>query len=243
MVTAKHPNALPQWEPGEDSSAARKGVPLSVYAVGFYLACLALSLGLGWLVGYRLLDVQVTLYRVCNYAWLLLIPFVVVHSFVLLLRRRGGWRILLGPALAIPIVIFLSPEPSKWIVVRDTLKVGRLAVLPASAVEVRALDRSYLFTGERYLRFRVSPEDIERFIADSPALKEAPVESFDLTTTAAIEPAYRGPLTHPDEPEWYRGEVRGKGRRYEISPGNGYSYGEVIIIEGSNVVLVRVVWS
>ncbi|AQQ71660.1 hypothetical protein SMSP2_02037 [Limihaloglobus sulfuriphilus] len=55
---------------------------------------------------------------------------------------------------------------------------GRLAQLPESAFGVKAEGWSSMFTGDDYMMFKADPEDIEKFIADSPSLKGIEPELF-----------------------------------------------------------------
>ena len=47
----------------------------------------------------------------------------------------------------------------------------------------------------------------------------------------------------PSVPPWYREEIRGNGRRYEIPAEGFHNWGEVIVDDVNNIVYINVIWS
>lgn len=138
------------------------------------------------------------------------------------------------------------------------LKVGRLAKLPQSATDIKAEGWNSIFTGEDYLMFCATPEDIEKFIAESPSIKDTKPDIFssdkmylpyyepnDFTDDADWDAYFRHKYfqTHKGQPEWYNIEIRLKGRRYEIPSFEHHNWGSVIINDETNTVYINVIWS
>jgi len=138
------------------------------------------------------------------------------------------------------------------------LKAGRLAELPQSAKNIKAEGWNSIFTGEDYLMFCATPKDIEKFIAESPSIKDTEPEIFsldkmylpyyepnDFTDDADWDAYYKHKyfFTHKSQPEWYKIEIRLKGRRYEIPSFEHHNWGSVIINDETNTVYINVIWS
>ena len=141
------------------------------------------------------------------------------------------------------------------------LRNGRLADLPESATDVKVYGWAGIFTGEDYLMFRATPEDIEKFIAKSPSLKGATPEIFDSEhmhlpyqkeeesyTEEEFENRYKQKYFFPYhmDPKWYDLTIKVKGRQYEI-PGDpnkkGHNSGSVLINDETDTVYIYVIWS
>ena len=110
-------------------------------------------------------------------------------------------------------------------------------------------------SGEEYLKFKASPDDIELFLAASPILKDKECVNYTEDKMRLAYPEdykeneglYNTPheyfFPHHMAPDWYKGEIEGLGRRYEIQP-DGYHYpGEVIIDDESGIVFVYLIFS
>jgi hypothetical protein len=138
------------------------------------------------------------------------------------------------------------------------LKDGRLAELPVSATDIKAEGWNGIFTGECYLVFCATPEDIEKFIAESPSIKDTEPEIFssekmylpycepnDFTYDADLEAYFEHKYFFPrkSQPEWYNIAIRLKGRRYEIPAFKHHNWGSVIINDETNTVYINVIWS
>lgn len=138
------------------------------------------------------------------------------------------------------------------------LKAGRLAELPESATDIKAKGWSGIFTGEDYLIFCATPEDIKKFIAESPSIKYTEPEIFssdkmylpyyepnDFTDDADWEAYYKHKyfFPHKDHPEWYDVTIKLKGRKYKIPAFKHHNWGSVIINDETNTVYINVIWS
>jgi len=135
------------------------------------------------------------------------------------------------------------------------LEYGRLASLPESATDIMVHDWSSPFSGEWYLCFCASPEDIERFLAESPSLQGQSCETFsrdrmrlpislraDEHGISAVD-AHMYFIPGSRAPEWFNTEIRERGRRYAIPPKDYDNWGEVIVNDAEHVVYVKVIWS
>lgn len=138
------------------------------------------------------------------------------------------------------------------------LKAGRLAELPESAADIEAEGWDGIFTGEDYLMFRATLEGIEKFIAESPSIKDTEPEIFsskkmylpyhepnDFADEADWEDHYNHKYFFPqkDQPEWYDITIKLKGRRYKIPAFEHHNWGSVIINDETNTVYINVIWS
>jgi hypothetical protein len=171
----------------------------------------------------------------------------------------GGLQILVFGILIVGLFLSvlhgmaLSPRNPEGI-----LKTGRLAVLPESATDIKAEGWSGIFTGEDYLMFRATPEGIEKFIAESPSIKDTEPEIFsskkmylpyhepnDFADEADWEDHYNHNYFFPqkDQPEWYDITIKLKGRRYKIPAFEHHNWGSVIINDETNTVYINVIWS
>ena len=137
---------------------------------------------------------------------------------------------------------------------RSILANANLAPLPESAQDIYVHTWSSFMSGAEYLRFHAKPEDIEQFINDSPILKDVKFDIYKKDKMRLYKPEnypynlddvnnsheYFVPRPCPD---WYKEEIKGAGRRYEIQP-EGYHYpGEVIIDYENNIVCVKLIFS
>jgi hypothetical protein len=95
-----------------------------------------------------------------------------------------------------------------------TLRWGRLARFPESVRDLSVRTEGNIFTRSFRVHFNASEEVITKWIADSPGLKEAVIQST----------------------------VDGK-EKYVISPGDGANYAEVIVDFRTGQVDIYVAWS
>ena len=134
------------------------------------------------------------------------------------------------------------------------LSYGRLAALPESASHVREYSWSSPFSGEWFLSFRATDDDIETFIDNSSSLKGQPCQSFssekmripfvdDLKTREEYHRSGHETFIPDTVPPWYREEIRGNGRLYEIPKEGQHNWGEVIVDDVNNIVYVNIIWS
>lgn len=168
------------------------------------------------------------------------------------IRRDLVWAMLfLLPAIWFGTDCLYKSVPT--VAARGILAWGELATLPDSATEIKIFAWSSLFSGEEFLRFRASPDDIERFLETSPILKNAECQTYskdrmrlsfpkDYGMEHFMDPhEYFQPVGHA--PQWYREEFRGPGRRYIIHPKRYHYPGEVIIDDEKNLVFVYLCFS
>jgi hypothetical protein len=94
------------------------------------------------------------------------------------------------------------------------LEWGRLAPFPESAAGLTVTTEGGMFTRAFRVTFTASPEEIARWVASSPGLRE-------------LTPRRPKPNT----------------RKYLIEPGGGAAYAEVVIDDEANRVIVYVYWS
>jgi hypothetical protein len=128
---------------------------------------------------------------------------------------------------------------------RRALELARLADLPDSAVAVQADGTSSMFSAGFFLRFEAAPEDIERFLADSPGLEGIAPELF---TADHMYLPYRSDRSISEQhtyfhtgalPSWFDPTIRGRGRRFVIPQDTAAYHGEVIIDDEAHRVFVR----
>jgi len=175
-----------------------------------------------------------------------------------LLRVRVSHWMPWSAAALLPVVLFGARSvyhslPS--VRAQEILGTAELAPLPESATGITVYTWWTPMSGEEYLRFRASREDIESFVAKSPILERAErrdyspakMRLFDRNETAPAAGAgtddHEYIRNHPTAPPWYMQEIKCRARRYAI-PRTVYKHkGELIIDEDNNVVYVRLVFS
>jgi hypothetical protein len=131
---------------------------------------------------------------------------------------------------------------------RTTLKLGRLADLPQSAIDLKIDGTSNLFSSTYHVRFEARSEDIEKFIRNSPGLN-------GLTPTKLDAERQLLPFLKDDEQSWDDGQehfwlderypwfnptIKTRGRKYKIPQDHDANSGEVIINDETNVVYITV---
>ena len=130
-----------------------------------------------------------------------------------------------------------------------------LAPLPESATGIRIYTWSSPFSGEDFLRFTAAPEDVERFVSESPALRGQEPTRFSRKHMRLEYPrdhlgnlAYRQDgntyfLPHSGKPTWYKQEIRGPARTYIVQPPRYQLPGEVLVDDETNTVYVYLCFS
>jgi hypothetical protein len=128
---------------------------------------------------------------------------------------------------------------------------AQLADLPPSARGVAVYSWGFMLSGRCYLRFAAEPNDIERFLADSPTLKGVPCQRYSRERMRIkcadyheVSRRSRGDgheyfYATSKAPAWYREEIRGAARRYEINPGVGIWRGELIADDEPHVIYLH----
>jgi hypothetical protein len=197
-----------------------------------------LALGLGWLgqaIIWRKLHTRMT---IAARRSLLLLPAVVLGA---------GWLALTGydhRALSRKYdPVARSPE---------VLDRAGLAALPPSARAVRVHSWAFMLSGQFDLRFAAEPNAIERFLAASPSLKSVTCQTYSRQKMLLRGGTYVSPFdgldasgnevlpSEADMPRWYQQEIRGLGRRYEISWHDGMYQGELLVDDQTHTVYVHV---
>ena len=160
---------------------------------------------------------------------------------------------MLTPIILIAGMIIYESIPI--VAARKILLHANLSPLPDSYYEINAWHWSSLFSGEEFLKFRASPEDIESFLSSSPILKDKIYELYSIERMRIPYPDKYGTeeehfntpheyyYPSPSAPDWYIEQLKGPGRRYEIHPEDYYYPGEVIIDDESGTVFVKLVFS
>jgi len=178
--------------------------------------------------------------HMASVAWLslLLLPPVVLGVGWLTLTGYDHWA------------LSRKYEPTK----RSPVVLNRagLAPLPDSASDVRVHAWGFLMSGEYTLRFTADPNDIEHFLAASPSLERVIARTYsrermrlrggdDVMFSDRYDSQGNEYFTPEcDVPGWYRQEIRGPGRRYEINWYDGKYRGELLVDDEEHTVYVHV---
>jgi hypothetical protein len=127
-----------------------------------------------------------------------------------------------------------------------------LAPLPDSARDVRVHAWGFMLSGKYTLRFTADPNDIERFLAASPSLERVIARTYSRERMRLRGGDYVGLSNRynaqgnecftpeRDVPGWYRQEIRGPGRRYEINSYGGKYQGELLVDDEEHTVYIHV---
>ena len=155
--------------------------------------------------------------RMAEVTWLrfvLLLPAIVIS---------GAWLALTAHDRA---VLVRQYDPLVW--APRVLARVQLAALPESACNVRVHVYRVFLTAHDFLRFEVDPNDIERFLVDSPGLRDIRPDRSRRTRTTSYY--------HSNAPSWYDEPIQGDARFYCIDmPGN---IAELIVDENRHAVYV-----
>ncbi len=175
-----------------------------------------------------------------------------------LLRRKVASRLVWAALFMLPGVlgggtVFYESRPS--LRVRALLEFAELAPLPESATGVRIYSWSSPFSGEDYLRFTADAKDIDRFLAESPALQGQEPERFStermrlryteesMRTVTDANGGHEYFTPRPSAPRWYKQEIRGPARRYIIQPPRYQFPGHVVVDDETNTIYIRLCFS
>jgi hypothetical protein len=145
----------------------------------------------------------------------------------------------------------------KMKMIHNILKSGRLGNIPQSAKNVKVWGWQGIFTGEDFITFQAEPNEIDKFVTNSPSIKDITPEIFtsehmylpySKRENISVEDyqKHRRYIQPHDNPKWFEPTIRVKGRRYEIPPDKdlrGHNSGEVIINDETNTVYINVIWS
>jgi len=254
---------------GRVGEAGQAGFPVRLALVGGVILLLPLGLGLAWLAsvpGRETWTVTQTIGTRIMLAGLALgVGFLCQAILWRVLRTRMANTMCSGLVLLLPVVVLsagwltltahdhrvLSRRYDPLVRAPRFLAGARLAQLPPSAHGVATYGYSSLFSGKHCLRFAAEPNEIERFLGDSPSLQEVTCQRYSrekmrIRVTGPGD-VLRGAPESPHEyfysgitgPCWYPEDIRGAGRRYEIKLEGGPWFGEVIVDDEQHVVYVR----
>lgn len=176
-----------------------------------------------------------------------------------ILEVSGRWSLrneVAGRFLFLLPVILISTHAvyCAWPSVRaaQILSNGELAPLPPSAKQIKVHTWSSPMSGEEYLTFSATRDDIEQFLSTSPILRdveylehsEGEVTLFYPRQRSMSAESLRSYVSRPlPGPPWFMKDPKGSLRRYRIFPSGYHSSCTVIIDERHNLVYVRLCFS
>jgi hypothetical protein len=167
-----------------------------------------------------------------------------------------GFAYISGIAILFTAAIIQSPLRHA----NTILGTGGLAHLPESSQDVKSDEwHGFFGTGESYVKFHASAEDIESFLKNSPGLKNSNIVRLSskhryLPANLRQNPAAQDSGLQEDEffsvhpsqilgtPTWYWPELRIAGRKYSIESPYSSDLGNVVIDDEKLVVWVRLIW-
>ncbi len=181
-------------------------------------------------------------------------------AYLILQKVRIRNQFLWAIVFVIPVILLRGhdlPYDSHEVRAASILTYGRLADLPESATDLKVYSWSSPFSGEWYLKFKASSEDIDEFIKNSPSLKDQECIKYSPEKMRLLTPRDREKrmeyeqtghkLFYPRSlsPKWYRPEIRVHGREYEVPPlaERRHNWGEVIVDDDQNIVYIKIIWS
>jgi hypothetical protein len=189
------------------------------------------------------------------YLWASLVYHLLLHST---LRRRLANRLIWAVLFILPGVVVggkVSYDLSPKLQARALLRLAELAPLPPSATGIKVYTWSSPFSGEDFLCFTAPAADIERFLAESPALQGQQPERFSpqrmrlphpkdyATNTRGGQDANEYYTPRSTRPKWYKQEIRGPARRYIVQPPRYQFPGEVLVDDETSTVHVYLCFS
>ena len=209
----------------------------------------------GFLFFFFVFYLVIAAFHAAIYFVLSLFPQILLfHLFKTKIKKQLWWWVI----FLLPFVFFTSYHiylTAPTVRAKSILEIANLAPLPESAQDIYVYTWSSPMSGEKYLRFQAEPDGIEQFINNSPILKDVEYDIYNKDKMRLYDPKiypynkYDPNSSHEyivprrSIPDWYREEIKGAGRRYEIQP-EGYHYpGEVIIDYENNIVYVKLVFS
>ena len=179
---------------------------------------------------------------------------ILYHSLRRKLANPLIWAALFVlPGVLVGAMVLKASLPS--VKARGLLAYAELAPLPASATEIKFYSWSSPFSGEDFLRFTAEPSDIERFLANSPALRGQQPERYSVRrmrlkypTDAQGHTIYQMDaneyiVPHGSTPSWYKQEIRGPARKYIVQPPEYQFPGEVLVDDETNTVYIYLCFS
>lgn len=207
----------------------------------------------------------------CIVAWFFIFGvFLIYHALVYhFLRKRIKHNLIWATIFVLPVILLcgfllydslrarsifiFESQPSKK--AQRILSHAEMAILPDSATDIQVYTWSSPFSGEEFLSFKASQNDINMFLKESPILLGLECQIYSKERMRLKYPKYYGTKEEhfqfrhdyfnpdPSAPSWYNPEIRGRGKRYEIHPKGYHCPGEVIVDEEENLVFVKLVFS
>lgn len=170
-------------------------------------------------------------------------------------KATSIWATLfLLPGVVLGGLVFYTSRPS--LRMQGFLAYAQLAPLPESATDVRFYSWSSPFSGEDFVRFTADPNDVERFLANSPALWGQQPERFSETRKRLEYPEdSQGNVSFPQDgqheyfiprrtaPAWFKQVILGPARRYPLQPPRYQLPGEVLVDDETNTVYIYACFS
>jgi hypothetical protein len=189
------------------------------------------------------------------FLWASLLYHLILHR---MLRHRLFRPLIWAILFILPGLIIggrVSYRLSPKVQARALLQYAGLAPLPPSATGIRVYSWSSPFSGEDFLRFTADPNDIERFLLESPALQGQEPRRFSAQQMRLKYP--KDYLANSDDrqdgntyyfprsttPMWYKQEVRGSARKYIVRPPRYQFPGEVLVDDETSTVYVYLCFS
>jgi len=175
-------------------------------------------------------------------------------------KKRKFNKLAVAGIVILTVALLVLWDLSPTVRTKKILASGRLANLPESTTDLNVGGWGGGFTGEDYIKFCATPEDINKFIAESPSVKAVTPEIFSSehmylpqSTDASqemrvdFENYYKHKYYYESHyPSWFKPTIKVKGRIYEI-PGdpnkNGHNWGFVSIDDETDTVYIYVIWS
>ena len=130
--------------------------------------------------------------------------------------------------------------------------IGRFAELPDSKTDFKIATEGSPFTRSYYITFKAPLKDIEKFIHDSPGLKDAEPKIYSREYMLIEYESYDDEPDHrhgyffrrEGTPEWYTPGIKIKGRNYQIPYKEGYGIGGSLTVnDEEETVYIYVSWS
>ena len=172
-------------------------------------------------------------------AWLILVVCVLCQAFfwqTIMVKMQKSSKLsvfLLLPLLILIVGLMTVPFFFRGVLAQKydplrraptVLYSAKLADLPESAHDVRVYTPRLIFSATDYLSFQAEPNDIEKFLTESPGL-----DGIKNDTQSS---------TYFHHPSWFNPDKRRTGRYYKLSEKDTSWYGELIVDDEKNVIYV-----
>lgn len=119
-----------------------------------------------------------------------------------------------------------------------SLKMGRLSVLPKNITEFKIANTSNTFSSTYIFKFKSNKQDINKFILESPSLKNQDPKILNVNTNNSTSESVL--INRNTNFDWFNPTIKSKGRMYTISVDDKSNYGVVIIDDLENIVYITI---